>query len=103
MGFVFSDANFFINKTSQGRKSVRKKKVPFSANSALVIDSIWKNFVAIFWRSYYLVDVVHIIYSSNWITTKLGDRKLEFDWLDFINKQPKFWGFMNSKFIPEHD
>ena len=21
---------------------------------------------------------------------KLGDRKLKFDWLDFINKQPKF-------------
>ena len=34
---------------------------------------------------------------------ELGDRKLKFDWLDFINKQPKFPGFMNSKFIPEHD
>ena len=23
---------------------------------------------------------------------KLGDRKLKFDWLDFIKKEPKFWG-----------
>ena len=30
------------------------------------------------------------VYSSNQITTKLGDRKLKFNWLDFINKQPKF-------------
>ena len=32
-----------------------------------------------------------------------GDRKSKFDWLDFINKESKFWDFMNSKFIPEHD
>ena len=32
---------------------------------------------------------------------KLGDGELKFDWLDFIDKQPKC--FMNSEFIPEHD
>ena len=25
---------------------------------------------------------------------ELGDRKLRFDWLNFINQGPKFWGFM---------
>ena len=34
---------------------------------------------------------------------ELGARKSKFDWLDFINKEPKFWGFVNSEFIPEHD
>ena len=31
-----------------------------------------------------------------WLRTKqeLGDRKLKFDWIDFINQGPKFWGFM---------
>ena len=32
----------------------------------------------------------YMFYSSDQITTKLGDRKLKFDWLDFINKEPKF-------------
>ena len=44
----------------------------------------------------------------NQLRTKkeLGDRKLELEWLDFINQGPKFWGFialscsgMNSEFI----
>ena len=37
------------------------------------------------------------------VNYELGDRKSKFDWLDFINKEPKFRGFVNSKFIPEHD
>ena len=44
-----------------------------------------------------------VVISKLWTKKELGDRKSKFDWLDFIIKEPIFWGFMNSKFIPEHD
>ena len=43
-----------------------------------------------FLKEWYFVSKSVLTYSSNQITTKLGDRKLKFDWFDFINKQPKF-------------
>ena len=34
---------------------------------------------------------------------EIGDRKLEFDWLNFINKDSKFWVPFGSKIIPSYD
>ena len=40
-----------------------------------------------------------------WLRTESesGDRKLKFDWLNFINKDPKFWVLMGSKVIFRYD
>ena len=37
------------------------------------------------------------------IESESGDRKLKFDWLNFINKDPKFWVLMGSKVIFRYD
>ena len=55
-----------------------------------LLDSFWQpvlvtNFL------YSNLDTVAIIQLRT--KKELGDRKLKFDWLDFINQGPKFWDF----------
>ena len=49
------------------------------------------------------IDYLTIKTKGKIVSNFCGNRKLKFDWLDFINKEPTFWGFINSKFIPEDD
>ena len=42
-------------------------------------------------------------YSILQTKSESGDCKLKFDWLNFINKDPKFWGLMGSKVISWYD
>ena len=42
----------------------------------------------------YIYHYVHtVVISKLWTKKELGARKSKFDWLDFINQGPKFWGF----------
>ena len=50
MGRFFSISNFFINKISQGRKSVHEKKIPTWANSTLAGGSKRAPMILIFFN-----------------------------------------------------